>query len=151
MPSVLDAVAGGFEQAGVPLPERRFYSAGTPAIDCECLVVVLRQVYIGPPGDEAARPQRCDGPRTAMLEVQLHRCVPQPKGPRATKPKDVTIDEYSEQRAVDAWLLLDLAPMLDQWEGPFAPGGPGVIATVDAGEVQGDYQAMVLNLTIQVP
>lgn len=147
---VLDRVVAGFTQAGVPLPERRFIKTGTPTMDCEQLAVVFRQAYVGPPGDEASDPQRCDGPRSAALEVHLTRCVPAPKGSRQVAPTAAAIQSASEAQMVDAWLLLELAPSTEQWD---AMGGPGlgVIATVECGEVQGAMQSTVLNLTMAIP
>lgn len=147
---ILDRIVAGYEQAGVLLPSRQYTTTGTPAIDCAQLVVIFRQAYVGPVGDEASDPQRCDGPRTAVLEVQVSRCVPGPKGPRATAPSAEAIQEAAELQMQDAWLLLDLAPSTDVWNG-MAPGGPGVIATVEAGEPQGAFQTTVLQLTMQIP
>lgn len=150
MQEVLDRIVGGYEQSGIHLPERRYTTTGTPSVDCEQVVVVFRQAYIGPVGDEADGPQHCDGPRTAALEVHVSRCIPTPKGTRSVTPEAAEIQSAAEQQMVDAWLLLDLAPSTDTWNG-LAPGGPGVIATVEAGEPQGGYQTTVLMLTMQVP
>lgn len=147
---VLDRVVDGYAQAGVDLPARRFWMTGTPAHDCEQLVVVFRQAYIGPPGDEASDPQRCDGPRSAAIEVHVTRCIPSPKGTRATAPKAEDIQAGAAKQVVDAWLLLDLAPATEQWGFPGGPG-LGVIATVEAGEPQGAFQSTVLNLTMAIP
>lgn len=147
---ILERIEAGYENASVPLPARRYVSTGTPAVDCEQVVVVFRQAYIGPPGDEAQFPQRCDGPRTASVEVHVTRCIPGPKGSRATAPRAEDIQAAAELQMQDAWLLLDLAPSTDTWNG-MAPGGPGVIATVEAGEPQGLYQSTVLNLAMQIP
>lgn len=147
---VLDRIVGGYELAGVPLPERRYTTTGTPAVDCEQAVVIFRQAYIGPVGDEANGPQPCESPRSASLEVRVSRCIPTPKGTRATPPTPEAIQEAAELQMQDAWLLLDLAPSTDTWNG-LAPGGPGVIATIEAGEPQGGYQTTVLMLTMQVP
>ena len=147
---VLDRIVAGYKQAGVALPERKYTTTGTPAVDCEQVVVVFRQAYIGPVGDEANDPQRCDGPRTAVLEVHISRCIPTPKGTRSAAPTAESIQEGAELQMQDAWLLLDLAPSTDTWNG-LAPGGPGVIATVEAGEPQGGFQTTVLNLTMQIP
>lgn len=147
---VLDRVVEGFERAGVSLPERRFTKTGSPVSDCEQVVVVFRQAYIGPPGDEASEPQRCEGPRSAALEVHITRCIPVPRGTKQTAPSPESIQESSEQQMIDAWLLLDLAPSTDQWD-QFGGPGLGVIATVEAGEAQGGMQSTVLNLTMAIP
>lgn len=152
MREVLSRVVAGYELAGVPLPppEKRFTMVGTPVHDCESLIVTWKQAYYGPPGDEASEPQRCDGPRSAAIEVHMVRCIPGIKGPRSVAPKPEAIQEFAELQMQDAWLLLDLAPATESWGG-YAPGGLGVIGTVEAGEAQGSYQAVVLSLTMAIP
>lgn len=149
--SILNGVIAGFENAGVALPNRRYWTIGTPPVDCDQLVVSFRQAYYGPPGDEASEPQRCDGPRSAAIEVRISRRIPVPKGTRSHAPKAAEIQLGAQQQLVDAWLLLDFVPNLDFWNGPLSPGGLGVIGTVDGGEAQGDYQTTVLNLTVGIP
>lgn len=148
---VLRAVVQGFTNAGVPLPTRRYWTTGTPTSDCEQVVVAFRQAYYGPPGDEASEPQRCDGPRSANIEVHVTRCVPTPKGSRGTPPSPQEIQESATIRLVDSWLLLDFAPILDQWNGFGMPGGLGVIGTVETGESKGGFQSTILTLTMATP
>lgn len=145
---VLERVIGGYAQAGVELPERRYWTLGTPAADCEQVVVSFVQAYIGPPGDEAGSPQRCTSPRSANMNVQVIRCIPT-MGARGRAPSEAAIQGASEQLAIDAWLLLDLAGDLDMWD-PIGPG-LGVIATVETGEPQGGFQAVTLNITMAIP
>lgn len=147
---VLDRVVAGYEIAEVPLPARRFIQTGTPAHDCEQVVVTFRQAYYGPPGDEAAAPQHCDGPRSMNIEVHVVRCIPAPKGTRNWVPGAAEITEMARTQMKDAWLLLDLAPALESWNA-MAPGGLGVIGTVETGEPQGAFQGMVLTLTMAIP
>ena len=145
----LERVQTIYANVGVELPGRQYWTLGTPAWDCEQLVVSFVQAYFGPPGDEATRPQPCDGVRSAALTVQVVRCIPT-VGKRGTAaPSAESIQAMSEQLAIDAFLLLDLAPQLDQWD----PGYPGmgVIATVDSAEAQGGYQGVTLNVTAVIP
>lgn len=150
METIMERIVAGYENLGVSLPDRRYLGLATPAVDCEQLVVVFRQAYYGPPGDEASEPQRCDGIRTAVIEVQLWRCIPVPKGGRQTAPSATTLQEGLKPLLGDAWLLLDLAPDTESWNGA-GPGGIGVIATVEATEAQGAYQGVVLTLTMAIP
>lgn len=142
--SVLSGVVEGFREAGVDLPDRRFWKVGSPVHDCEQLCVFFNQAYVGPPGDEASDPQRCESPRTAQLGIQLVRKVPTITGTRGVLPSGEKIQEASRQQAIDAWVLLDISCSLDPW-------GLGVIATVDAGEAQGGFQGPTLNLTVAIP
>jgi hypothetical protein len=144
----LSRVQAVYATAGVELPSRRYWTLGMPAWDCEQLVVSFVQAYFGPPGDEAARPQSCDGPRSAALTVNVVRCIPTGSA-RGKPPTPKAIEDMSEQLAIDAYLLLDLARELDQWD----PGYPGmgVIATVDASEAQGGFQGVTLHVTTAIP
>lgn len=148
---ILERVVAGFEQAGVSLPDRRYWTMNEPAADCEQLVVFFNQAYIGPPGDEASEPQRCDSPRTAQIDIQILRCVPVPKGRGQIMPKPEEIQAASVVQAIDAYLLLDLACQLDTWDHPIHSRGLGVIATVDAGPAEGAFQGPVLHLTVAIP
>lgn len=151
MNEILARIIGAYEQAGVDLPERRYWTLSDPAVDCEQLVLFFNQAYIGPPGDEANDPQRCNSPRTAQVDVQVVRCIPGPIGPRAKAPEPAAIQARSEALAIDAWLLLDMAAHLDTWDGDLPGMGLGVIATVDAGEPAGGFQGVTLHLTVAIP
>jgi hypothetical protein len=153
MDKILARVIAGFNEHGVELPERRYWTLGLPAADCEQLVVSFNQCYIGPPGDEASEPQRCDAPRTAQIDIQILRCIPGPTGTRGKVPDAATIQKASEKQVIDAWVLLDLACTLDTWDDPSGFVGPGfgVIATVDAGDAQGAFQGPTMHLTTVIP
>lgn len=150
MDGVLESVVQSYAQSGVGLPERQYWTLGTPAADCEQLVVSFNQAYLGPPGDEAQTPQRCNGPRSASLTVQVIRCVPTVSVRGNRPPTAEQIQASSEALAVDAWLLLDMAGSLDQWD-PAGGFGLGVIATVDAGDATGGFQAVTLTLNAAIP
>jgi hypothetical protein len=119
--------------------------AGQEAFDCEQLVVSFQQLYIGPPGDEATAPQRCNSPRSAVLKATVVREIPTNSG-KGLAPASNKIEEGSYISAVDAWVLLDCVAFLDQWEttGAF---GLGVIGTVDVPSPEGGFQAVSATFT----
>lgn len=147
--TVLERIVSAYEQAGIELPERRYWTLETPAADCEQLVVSLVQVYNGAPGQEATEPSFCNSPRSATLNIQILRCIPAVRG-RNTTPTAESIQEASRPMAIDAWMLLDMASSLDTWD-PFGGPGLGVIATVNAGQAQGGFQGPTMVLTLAVP
>jgi hypothetical protein len=149
MQGVLDRVVSIYQSYGMPLPSRRYWTFGQPAVDCEQVVVSLAQLYLGPPGDEASLPQRCNMPRTAVLNVYISRPVPI-VGANGKAPDPDKIIKASEVTATDAWILMNSLYLLDQWEeeGLF---GLGVIATVDVDEPQGGFQTVNMQLTMAVP
>lgn len=147
---ILSRIEGAFEQAGVDLPSRRYWTFQQPAADCEQLVISFMQAYIGPVGDEANAPQRCNSPQTAQLDIQVLRCVPTIQA-RAKAPTAQKIQEAGVAQARDTMILLDVAAHLDTWDMPYASPGMGVIATVDAGEPQGGFQGPTMHLTVAIP
>lgn len=149
MDGVLERIVNIYESYGVPLPGRRYWTMTQPVIDCEQLVVNFVQSYLGLPGDEATRPQRCNMPRSAVLAVTIARPVPM-VGQSGQVPGADKIQKASEIVAVDAWVLMRSLDLLDQWEaeGLF---GPGVIATVSAGESSGGFQHITMQITMVVP
>jgi hypothetical protein len=150
MDGVLAGVVRAYEQSGIELPARRYWTLATPAHDCEQLTVTFNQAYLGIPGDDAGEPSRCNSPRSASLTVEVVRCIPTVSARGNRAPTAEQIQSGSEALAIDAWLLLDSAAQLDQWD-PLGGPGLGVIATVDAREPQGGFQAVTMTLALAIP
>lgn len=146
---VLDRVVTCFTSYSMPLPARRYWTMGTPASDCEQVVVTFIQMYLGLPGDEASRPQRCNQPRSAVVSVSVTRAIPT-VGTTGKPPLATSIQKGSEVSALDAWILMQSVAEMDQWD-PSGGLGPGVIATVDSTEPSGGLQTINLQLTMVVP
>ena len=148
MSTVLDKVETVYDSYNMPLPTRRYWTFGQPAVDCEQVVVSLVQMYLGPPGGEIAEPRRCNDPRTAILEVAVSREVPTAQ-PNGAPPTADAITNGNLASAYDAWILMDSAAQLDTWET--AGFGLGVIATIQSTEPEGGFQTIVLTLTLAIP
>jgi hypothetical protein len=148
MQLVLDKLENVYDSYSMPLPARRYWTFGTPSVDCEQVVVSFNQLYLGPPGDEATEPRRCRDPRTAVLNISVSRPVPV-VGPSGAPPTANAIIEGSLAAAYDAWILMENAAQLDTWET--SGFGLGVIATVSAIQPEGGFQTVVLTLTLAVP
>jgi hypothetical protein len=148
MQNVLNAVINTYTSYTMPLPGRRYWTLGTPAVDCEQVVVSMLQMYIGSPGDEATSPRRCNDPRSVTLLVQVSREVPT-VGTNGRAPSGDAIQDGSEISAYDAWILLDSARLLDQWDP--ANFGLGVIATVETSSPEGGFQTVSMTITMAVP
>lgn len=146
--AVLTRVIDVYEEYNVDLPSRRFWTMGEPAIDCEQLSVSFIQMYLGLPGDQASQPQRCTQPRTAVLSIAVSRQIPV-VGNNGKAPTGEKIQEGSEIAAVDCYLFMELIRRLDQWEdGEY---GMGVIATVEAGNPEGGYETVRMQVSMVVP
>jgi hypothetical protein len=148
MQNVLNAVIDTYTSYTMPLPGRRYWTLGTPSVDCEQVVVSMLQMYIGSPGDEATSPRRCNDPRSVTLIVQVSREVPT-VGTNGRAPSGDAIQDGSEISAYDAWILLDSARLLDQWDP--ANFGLGVIATVETSSPEGGFQTVSMTITMAVP
>jgi hypothetical protein len=148
MEGVLSRVVTIFESYGVPIPERRYWMMGAPAIDCEQLVVSFVQMYLGPPGDQASEPRRCNNPRTATLNVMISRPVPT-VGTNGRAPTPEKISESSEIAAIDAWVLMQSIDQMDQWDE--TGFGLGVIATLSTDGPEGGFYTNNLEITMAVP
>jgi hypothetical protein len=148
MQNLLDAVIATYDSYTMPLPGRRYWTLGSPAVDCEQVVISMLQMYIGSPGDEANLPRRCNDPRSATLLVSVSREVPT-VGQNGKAPSADAIQNASEICAYDAWILLDSARLLDQWDP--ATYGLGVIATVETNSPEGGFQTVTMTITMAIP
>jgi hypothetical protein len=148
MDSVLEKVTAVFTSYSVPLPSRCYWTMGAPAIDCEQLVVSFVQMYLGTPGDQAATPQRCHMPRTAVLTISIAREIPA-VGLNGRPPTAEKIEAGSALSAVDAWILMDSMKQFDPWDDTSL--GIGVIATVDAATAEGGFQVVNMQISMVVP
>lgn len=147
MNGILERVESVFQSYNVPLPQRRYWTMGTPAIDCEQVVVAFNQMYLGSPGDQVSEPQRCNVARTAIVTISIAREVPT-VGMNGRPPTAEKIQESAEISAIDAWVLMSSMKLFDMWDGVF---GLGVIATLEAADVEGGFQVVSLELTLAVP
>jgi hypothetical protein len=149
MQGVLDSVINTYQSYNMPIPGRRYWTLGSPSVDCEQVVVSMLQMYIGSPGDEATEPRRCNDPRSATLLVSVSREVPT-VSINGKAPSADDIQAFSEISAYDAWILLDSSRALDQWAtgGSF---GLGVIATVETNAPEGGFQTVTMTITVAVP
>jgi len=148
---VLSRVVTVYDSYSMPLPERRYYTFGSPAVDCEQMVVSLIQMYIGTPGDEANEPRRCNDPRSATLLISVAREVPVAQS-NGNPPSSTNIQDATEVCALDAWILMESVRDFDSsWSGLPSGLGLGVIATVDVDPPEGGYQTTRMTITMAVP
>ncbi len=145
---VLERVETVFQSYNVPLPNRRYWMIGSPALDCEQVVISFIQMYLGPPGAEVSQPQRCNVPRSATIMIQISRRVPV-VGQNGKPPSGSTIQQNSALSTVDAWVLMESIKEFDMWDD--TGYGLGVIATLEITGPEGGFQTVGLQLTMAVP
>lgn len=149
--SILDKVVTVYGSYNMPLPERRYYTFGAPAIDCEQIAVSFLQMYIGTPGDEANEPRRCTDPKSGTFLISVARAVPITQA-NGNPPKAADIQAASEVSALDAWILMDSNKEFDASWGYGPTGlGLGVIATVDVDPPEGGFQITRMTITMAIP
>ncbi len=148
MQGVLERVQSVFQSYNVELPARQYWMMGQPAIDCEQLVIVFQQLYLGPPGAQVGEPQRCHVPRSATITIALSRAtaITQQNG---RPPSPERIEAASEVLAIDSWVLMESVNQLDQWDE--TGYGVGVIATLDVSPPEGGFQTTSMTITMAVP
>lgn len=148
MDTIMNCVEETFAGYGIELPALRYLTFATPSHDCEQVTVSMIQAYLGPPGDQAAGPQPCSGPRSGIFQVEIVRCITDgvEKNLRArngsTAPDVDKISAYARLRTKDAWALLEVPNHFSDYNG--------AIADVSVTEPQGKFQAVVLNLVVQI-
>lgn len=141
MGSALAALETLYAQEGVELPDRRYWTIGEPAADCEQAVFAVQQAFVGFPG-APSEPTRCDGPRGLTFSLQILRCVPVANS-RGNAPEAAAIQEASVLPTVDMELMLDLVPSLD-------PLNMGVVSFVDVIGANGGFHGAVATYTVQL-
>lgn len=150
--ALLQKVRDVYDLYNVPLPARQYWTFGEPAFDCEQVVVSFINLYLGPPGDEAATPRHCNQPRTAVVRISVVRqTATQSNTSRSPVPSAQSIQEASNWQAVDAWVLVESNKLFDQWDEDMGMPGLGVISTITAGTAAGGYQDVSMTLTMAVP
>lgn len=145
---MVERVENVFSSYNVTLPNRRYWTMGTPVIDCDQLVVSFSQMYLGTPGIEITEPNRCNVPRSATILISIARQIPT-VGPGGRAPSAEKIQEASGQSAIDAWVLMESIREFDMWDNTAM--GPGVIATVEVAPPEGGFQVTTMQITMVVP
>lgn len=148
MEGVLEKVQTVFQSYNVELPNRCYWTMGSPAVDCEQLVVYFLQMYLGAPGAQIGEPQRCNVPRSATINVAISRATPIVSS-NGRPPSPEKIELASSVQAIDAWVLMQSINSLDQWDD--TGYGLGVVATLEASPPEGGFQTTTMTITMAVP
>ena len=63
-------------------------------------------------------------------------------------PTGDKIQQSAAMSAVDAWVMMSSMQSFDMWDGSF---GMGVMATIEAADMEGGFQVVSMELTLAVP
>jgi len=143
---VLATVISVYDEKGVPLPSRQYWTMGRAPEDCAQVTVSLIQVYLGTPGDQASTPQHCNQVRTAVLNVAVTRDFPVGENGKAVGVDRIM--EASKWGAIDSMVLSSSLNDFDMWEDGYQ--GLGVIATIATNDPQGGVQTTNMNLSMAI-
>lgn len=124
---------------GVPLPERRYWTIGTTAHDCEQAVLAVQQMFLGT-AEMPLETSKCDGPRGITFTFEVVRCVPTLTN-RGAAPAGEAIEVASVNPVIDMEIMLDLASYFDEWNS-------GVIVNVDPLPADGGYHGAICTYTV---
>ena len=142
MDAWLDAIVNHYANAGVPLPERRYWMVGQSARDCEQAVIMVQQTFLGSPENPIEFVQ-CNGPRGVTFQFEVLRCTPT-ISPRGDIPQAVDIQESSVHPVIDMEIMLDLGEI-------FAPvGTPGIVITVNPIPPDGGLHGAVASYSVDL-
>jgi hypothetical protein len=145
---VLERVEAVYQSYNVPLPNRRYWMIGEPAYDCEQVVIAFDSLYLGPPGDEVAQPNRCNVPRSATFRILISREVAV-VGVNGRPPTGDKIQQTSALPTIDAWILMESIREFDMWDE--TGYGLGVVATLEIAGPEGGHNTTGLRITMAVP
>jgi hypothetical protein len=134
---VLGIVVETFGQAGIGLPEKQYVNFGQPVHDCEQVTVQFAQMFSGMPGLPSQEMQRCDGPRSAALVIEITRCIPTQNG-RGQAPTEADLLSCAKTQAIDAWMLMEVATKINMY---------GYVGDVVPGQASGGFQSVQLSVT----
>lgn len=131
MSAVMTELVGAYEELQVDPPDRRYVWIGTPAVDCEQLVISYNRIYTGIPAQEANEPLYLPvAQRVVEMRIEVHRCVPV-LDEQATPPDPVVMQAAAQTIIEDAWVVrralenypTDLLKAVGQEEQIEAQGG----------------------------
>lgn len=134
---VIDQYAHAYTEP-VPLPERQYWTIGQTAHDCEQIVLVVQQMFLGT-ADNPLGTSQCNAPRSVTFTIEVIRCVPTMSN-RGQAPAAQAIEDSSVNPVVDMEILMDVAHCFDQFN-------TGIVVTIDAVPAQGGFHGMVATYT----
>jgi len=135
----MEAVIAHYADIEVPLPERRYWTIGQTAHDCEQVVLCVQQMFLGT-ADNPMETTQCNGPRSLTFTLEVVRCVPTLDN-RGRPPAGSAIEVASVDPVVDMEILMDCAKFFD----PFLAG---VVVTVNVIPADGGMHGAIGTYTV---
>jgi len=128
-------------KAMVPLPERRYWTIGETAHDCEQMVLCVQQMFLGTSAFPAET-SLCNGPRGMTFTIEVIRCVPG-LTQRGQAPAALDIQEASVDPVIDLEILMDCAQYFDEFSA-------GIVVTADVVPANGAVHGAIATYTVNL-
>ena len=121
MQAVLNQVITQYTSYNMPLPGRRYWTLGSPSVDCEQVTVSMLQMYLGSPGDVpewqveevlAHRKSRHASPRWSFTIKWVGLGV----GNNSVESLDALVDVSAEGACINDGLLVYARKHADVWQ-----------------------------------
>ena len=139
--AVADIVDHYTTKVDVPLPERRYWTIGTTAHDCEQMVLAVQQMFLGT-AENPLETTQCNGPRGLTFTVEVVRCVPTLNN-RGQAPASGAIEIASILPVIDMEIMLDLTHYFD-------PYNIGVVVNVDPIPASGGFHGAIATYSVSL-
>jgi hypothetical protein len=148
--TVLERVVSVYQSYGVDLPARRLWTVNPGQVphDCEQVVVALQNLSLGLPGDQSVMSaQNCrTEPTSGMVSITIVR----PAHVSKTVLSPEKVQAYALAPAVDAWILQQSLPQIDQWNDQWGGPAGGVISTTRFLQPQGGLQGVEMLISMVI-
>jgi hypothetical protein len=144
IPSWMDSAMANVENhydnvVHVPLPERRYWTIGQTAHDCEQMAMAVQQMFLGT-AENPLETTQCNGPRGLTFTMEVVRCTPTMNN-RGQAPSASSIESSSVNPVIDMEIMLDVAKYFDEYNS-------GVIVNVDPITASGGFHGAIATYTL---
>lgn len=130
-----------YAEKNIPLPERRYWTVGETAHDCEQAVLAVQQMILGT-AENPMEVTHCNSPRAITFTFEVIRCVPGLDS-RGRPPEAQEIEDGSVDIAIDMEMMLDLARIFPEFNS-------AVMVTVDPISPSSKFAGAIATYTVDV-
>jgi hypothetical protein len=142
MDFALAQVVSEYASQGVALPDRKYWTIGQEALDCEQVALAVQTTTLGTTSFPAEL-SKCSGPRMLAFTLQIVRCAPVGAG-RGRAPAASSIQNAAIPGVRDMEIMIYALP------ARFDVYQQGIIASVNAASAEGGLQGAVGSYTVNL-
>lgn len=142
MDYALSQVVAAYSSLGLQLPERRYWTVGQEAADCQQVVLAVQGAQLGLAGAPTLTTE-CEGPVSLSFTAQIMRCTPVANS-RGAAPSPEVIQSHSVAVATDLEVMLYYLP------ARFDAYRTGITASAAAAGAEGGLMGAVGTYTVNL-